>query len=284
MIPTLDRNRAMLEQLENFLNSKTNISHHSLQIYKSDLKKFCKYLESIKVDLFKLDTYEIKAYLEILKCRYKDTSFLRKKKTVSLFFDYLEKNGFIECNPIKKIDFFEKNSLSKKNTKNTVEKAFIISREELDQILHYVSKKENKRDKLIFQILVETGIRAYEIINLTKHNIHPCTKQLYISCRYARSIPISDTCISFYKAYIETRDDNYPSLFITDYQTPLHMSSLYNILDTYGQLANLKYRLTPKYFRHYFAHQLLKKKYDLKEIKKLLGNSSLTTLKKYLID
>lgn len=158
------------EQLKKYLEYcefRKELDWNTLKAYKIDLTQF---FEFVKVDL--LNRNNIEDYITNLHKKYKQKTIKRKIASVKAFYNYLEEQEVIDNNPFKKI---------KVKFKETKILPKIIPREEIEQLLNYIYKQEDKnseksykywlRDIAVIETLFATGARVYEISNIREDSI-----------------------------------------------------------------------------------------------------------------
>ena len=153
------------------------------------------------------------------------------------------------------------------------------------------------KERLIIGLLITTGVRIVELINLKFSDIRTETKQIYISAdtkgRADGYVPLSSNVVKLLTAYCREYNAEHPgaSLRPDDYiffnpDRSGHESS-YQIRKQFIQvqlragLEEESYR--PHAMRHYFALQIYLQSHDLFLVKRLLRHKTLSATLKYLV-
>lgn len=137
------------------------------------------------------------------------------------------------------------------------------------------------REHAIVEVLYSTGCRVSELVDLKVSDIDFNTKAVTIlgkGGKYRVSF-ISARAELMLRKYLSTRNDNNPSLIVTE-RKPIRALSkvgLEKIIGDIGERAGLKNRLTPHVLRHTFATNLVKRGAKLEDVQKLLGHEKPST-------
>ena len=144
------------------------------------------------------------------------------------------------------------------------------------------------RNRLILEILFQTGIRRAELIDLHLDSVNPDQNQIKVLGKRnkERIIPISPSLSKLIHTYINVRSSNFPGigsseLFLTDKAKPIYPKMVYNIVNSYLKYVTSLEKKSPHVLRHSFATHLLNNGADLNAIKELLGHSSLAATQVY---
>lgn len=155
-----------------------------------------------------------------------------------------------------------------------------LSYSQVLKLFEYLQMKELKtQNKLIFRLLLDTGIRLNELINLKIEDI-----ELDHNCIYLRITKTSRERVVFFtndtkellKEHIEESN-----LFEYDNLISLKKSSISSLFDRANKYLKFK-KFSPHMLRHTYATILVNENTNLEFIRSTLGHSSLTTTKKYL--
>lgn len=162
-----------------------------------------------------------------------------------------------------------------------------------------VSLCKNKRDQLLILLLLETGLRIGQALQLKHQDIEPWHKKLIIEYRednenevyakslYSNSLILSDDWIELYTDYVacdlEKSDSEY--IFIKLYRKnngninePLSYESVKILFNRVSKKIGRK--ITPHMLRHTHATELLQAGVPIEMVAKRLGHRSVETTKK----
>lgn len=141
-----------------------------------------------------------------------------------------------------------------------------------------------KRDKAILLTLLDTGVRARELvhIDLTDLNQQLTEATLRVTKNgKPRSIFFSPKSRKAIRLYLKTRKDNSPALWINRESTRLSISGLRQVLRRKALKANIQ-EWGAHSFRRTFALQALRNGMDIFSLQLLMGHSDLQVLRRYL--
>lgn len=142
-----------------------------------------------------------------------------------------------------------------------------------------------QRDKAIIVTLIETGLRASELCNLTLADYNSTQGRLHIRHGKGdkdRLVFISDTCKKHLWRYLATRPDAIPAdpLFATARNTHLDRDMLLKCIRTTAQRAGVHHAYIHK-FRHTFAVNFLRNGGNPLELQSMLGHERMETVRIY---
>lgn len=141
-----------------------------------------------------------------------------------------------------------------------------------------------RRDKAIILFLLDTGVRASELLSISLKEINPIMGDVVIRLGKggkSRVVYLGVKARKAVRAYLRLRDDNSPFLFVTDDGEHLTYWGLKMMMRRRAILANVK---TPQVhaFRRWFALNSLRLGMPLYSLKTLMGHSDLQVLERYL--
>ncbi|CAI3195266.1 tyrosine-type recombinase/integrase [Clostridium neonatale] len=258
----------MDKSINEFIRSakEEGLTEVTINKYVSDIKQFHKFIK-LKLDKnFKeLSQEEVKEQLEsyiksLEKRQYKPSTINGK---IVIINKYLKVLG-IECihkylKVQKKI--YVENVLTEGEYKRIIEQC------------------NNKRDELIIQMLVNTGVRVSELLSLTIQDIN--RKEIYIKGKGSkyREIIISPQLRQKIREYIkEYRLDTDKEKLFTGKRGALKRDAVNKMLLKYAKKAHVrKEKAHPHSCRHLFGKRLADKGISLDIIQTCLGHESIAT-------
>jgi integrase/recombinase XerD len=236
-----------------------------------------KLLKEIAVD-------DLKAYFRAKQQRgNKPQTILTTFKAVNAFFNWSIGEGYIEHNPMDKVERPKQPKLMLKGFTDDEVKAMIDSFSTKTYL--------DARNKAIIAMLADTGLRAIEIRTfkvktlIDKDNIVVMGKG-----NKERNVPITPALKKFlvkyerqkakyFKEFASTAD-NY---FLNYNGGEISHTALWNITREAGKRADVEdARVSPHTFRHYYAVNALLNGKDLYTLSRLLGHSDVSTTQRYL--
>ena len=179
-------------------------------------------------------------------------------------------------------------------TKKYLDYELTFTKAKVDKSLpNYVTYKEfneiikvtpNIKHKLGLTLMYGSGLRVYEVCRVKKHNID--FNKFVLMIREGkggkdRQTIIPKSIINYLELFVKSSDKNNQYLFQT-YNGHISERSFQEILKRAVRKAQLTKKITCHDLRHSFAINLLNKKVDIEEVRKMLGHSSLRTTQIYL--
>lgn len=274
----------MLKSFISYLTNEKRYSPHTIVSYKNDINQFYKFLTerySIFNDV-EITHYMIRSWLvELMQNQISAKSINRKFSSLRTYFLFLLREGVIEKNPTKKV-------IPPKIGKRLPS---IIQKDEMERLLDDLVFAENfkgYRDKIILNILYNTGIRKSELINLLDVDIDFYSKTIKVLGKgnKERIIPITEDLVLELKKYISIRNDSFENrgfiyTVITDKGNKMYPKFVYNIVTRYLSLVSSSKKRGPHILRHSIATHLADEDVDLNAIKTMLGHSNLSATQIY---
>ena len=144
------------------------------------------------------------------------------------------------------------------------------------------------RNKCIFEVLLCTGCRCNELVNIKLKNVDLNNKEIKVIGKgnkerivYLGSYAVDSIkdYLSIRKEILGTKDTEY--LFINHLGNKITTRGIRDIIDKVLLKSASDLKITPHTFRHSFATMLLNEGCDLKSVQELLGHVSLSTTSIY---
>ena len=254
--------------LNNFIASKSyeNCSQYTIEQYRRENTKF---LNSIKKKVTDINKRDIEKYL----CDYRDKNNVSNvtlnnmRRFISAFFNFLEFEDVITCNPVRKI----KPIKELKSIKSS------FSDLEVEQMRENASCL---RDKAIIEVFNTTGMRVSELCAMNKDDIYNGSAVIRGKGNKERTVYFSDKALYYLNRYLDIRQDNDKALFVNNRRTDgkyqrISKSSVEKIIRTIGKKLSLKAH--PHKFRRTVATRGINKGMPIQEVSALLGHSKIET-------
>ncbi|MDO5555093.1 MAG: site-specific tyrosine recombinase XerD [Clostridia bacterium] len=266
----------------NFIENDKKLSNNTLQSYRRDILQYKNYIELKKLDYSKINSNDIKIYLQYLHDINKKASTIsRNLASIRLFYQYELKNSKIKIDPTEGIQLpkIEKRVPS------------ILTAQEVSLLLEQPKNIDLKgiRDKAMLEFAYATGMRVTEIISLNIEDVN--FENSYVVCKTAnkqRNIPLGSMSLKALKQYIEEarliiiKDENEKALFVNINGKRLTRQGFWKIIKYYKEQAHISKDITPHVLRHSFATHLLQNGAELKAIQTMLGHSDISSTQIYM--
>jgi integrase/recombinase XerC len=266
------------------LRFQKRYSNNTCIAYENDLTAFSIYLNSNYeiTDVKAIKTTYIRSWLaEIKENEITSRSINRKISSLRSFFKHLLKLEVIKVNPATTIT-------SPKVPKRLPQ---FVEEKDTNTLLNEIEFEPNfkgQTEKLILQILYNTGIRKAELINLKEHNIDKTNSQIKVLGKgnKERIIPLSQELIHYIFDYIDEKRKlfgrlEHGLLCVSATGKELDPKTVYNIVKKHLTGVTTIDKKSPHILRHTFATQLMNKGADLNAVKELLGHASLAATQVY---
>src|SRR5262245_10479059 len=115
----------------------------------------------------------------------------------------------------------------------------VLTQEEVRRLFDVIT---NKRDRALFRVVYRHGLRASEVGLLTRNDVDLRTGRLTIH-RLKGSLsgiyPMQPDTQKLLKAYLRTRTDVSPSLFVSNRLVPISRYTLWHLIRHYGEVIDL---------------------------------------------
>lgn len=280
LVKKLSSNSTIPEKITNntylrmFLDAKKveGCSERTLNYYKATLEKF---FSIVSIPVRKVTTERIRQFLaeyqQINNCSNATVDNIRRN--VSSFFSWMEEEDYILKSPMHRIH--------KIKTKKQVKE--IINDEAIEKLRDACTCI---RDLAIIDLLYSTGIRVGELVNLNISDINFEERECIVFGKgdKERRVYFDAKAKLHLQAYLRTREDNNPALFVTldEPFDRLKISGVEIRLRKLGRSQNLD-RVHPHKFRRTMATRAIDKGMPVEQVQKILGHSQIDTTMQYAI-
>jgi integrase/recombinase XerD len=145
---------------------------------------------------------------------------------------------------------------------------------------------DNVRDRALILLLLRTGMRIGEILNLTMNDIDLKEKKVHLmegeKNNMGRAVYLSHDALFALKRWLAMRDKEEAYLFCGHHRTPLCYSAARSRFFHYIKKARLEHKgYTVHCLRHTFASELLNAGMRLEVLQQLLGHQDIEVTRRY---
>ena len=160
-----------------------------------------------------------------------------------------------------------------------------------DQVDAVLRACDRLRDRLLFMLLADSGLRVGEALGLRHEDIDAAGRLVAVTPRtnsngaraksWARQVPLPARVVRLYSDYLHTEygdlDSDYVfvNLWSAPVGQPLHYRSVYDLVCRLRDRTGIVFG--PHTFRHTYATELLRRKVPVEVVQKLLGHASIAT-------
>ncbi|MEO5942794.1 MAG: tyrosine-type recombinase/integrase [Ferruginibacter sp.] len=267
-----------------YLKYQKRYSQHTIISYENDLGAFIEFL----CGNFELNTLPeikptfIRTWLASLKEKgISSKTINRKISSLKSFFKYQLRQQTVIVSPMATI-------VSPKNAKRLPQ---FVDKKDINTLFTHVEFADDwtaKTERLILELLYNTGIRKAELINLQEHHIDisNCSIKVLGKGSKERIIPVSKDFIQAIQQYIQVKkvtvdDPEKGILLVSAKGKKLDPKYVYNVVKKYLSLITTVEKKSPHILRHSFATHLTNNGAELNAVKELLGHSSLAATQIY---
>ncbi|WP_411682652.1 tyrosine-type recombinase/integrase [Clostridium thailandense] len=171
------------------------------------------------------------------------------------------------------------------------EEVEVFTDAEIEKLLFYIQSEElTSRDRLIILLLLYTGVRVSELVNINLKDIDVLAMNLTIAWGKGgkrREVPLKGEVIDALKEYLEgeRKDSKFADseyLILTNRSLKMDRDAVNKLLSKMEKKPGI--RMHPHKFRHTFCTRLLKKGVELTTVAKLAGHASIQTTARFYIN
>lgn len=262
-----------------------NYTSRTIKGYKNNILRFSQYVknECNTTELEEVTPAHIKKYLNSLKEKGRSPVYINTiLKNLRSFFQYCFEEGYC-MNIARKVIWLKE--------KKTVIATFTDT--EVKKMLEYwkFSSYLHARNRCIMAVLFDTGIRNFELCELSKLDVRETIIHIMGKGRKERIVPISPYLKKIMIKYERVRDAylsddilHYNNYFLSSRNKPLTTEAIERVVKLAGEGANVRkdIRCSPHTCRHYFAQAQLRNGLDVYSLSRLLGHENISITKRYL--
>jgi integrase/recombinase XerC len=267
-----------------YLRFQKRYSQHTIISYQTDLVAFFAFLQITfgDIELADIKATFVRTWLASLKDQGMEAkSINRKISALKSFFKYQLKEEVLAVSPMSAI-------ISPKISKRLpqfVEKADINT---LFEYVEFPNDWQGKTDRIILQLLYNTGMRQAELVSLKERQVDYYKSAIKVLGKgnKERIIPLSGQLLASVKEYVSEKVkvfDTYDPdiLLVNERGRKLYPRYVYNTVHKYLDKITTISKKSPHVLRHSFATHLMNNGADLNAVKELLGHSSLAATQIY---
>jgi len=161
----------------------------------------------------------------------------------------------------------------------------VLSVEEVAKLIAQPDTKTERglRDHAMLELVYAAGLRVSELVGLARGDLN--LDLGLVRCvgkgSKERVVPVGRLAIEAVKAYLASRRDAAPALFLGNKGRPLTRVAFWRIVGRYARQAGIRAPISPHTFRHSFATHMLDGGADLRAIQELLGHANIATTQIY---
>ncbi|MBP9478919.1 MAG: tyrosine-type recombinase/integrase [Sebaldella sp.] len=278
-------NRTIVLEFLDYLRYEKGSSENTLESYNRDLNIF---FSNTEKNFTEINDEDIISYVDKISKTIKRNTTLRKIASLRSFYRFCYVNKYIEENPTESL----------KELKRESRLPEVLSLQEVKEIIDSIPHTPNgNKDRIIIKILVATGARISEVLELEIKDIenqdYEFIRVLGKGSKY-RLIPIYSGLEDEIKDYIENdrkvlmqnmkideknkmrKSNNEFKLFLNT-----RRENFWKKLKEYAENAKINKNVYPHIFRHSVATMLLNNGADIRIVQEILGHVNISTTEIY---
>lgn len=237
-------------------------------------------LVKIKTDkqIVDLTTANIENLILYWKDNVKIATVNNRIRVMKPYYKVLENKKVISRNPMKDIH----------QQRERIEIKETLTDQDVEKLANHFKKRKTFvgfRDLIIFYLLLDTGIRIGECMNILVKDVEKDSIVIVMTKNMQeRFIYPSPKCMKAIRSFIKVRGnlENVPQLFVTVDDTKLSLRTYQETLREAGRACNIQKNVSPHMLRRTYAKNAIINGMDAFSLARLLGHQSLEVTSRYV--
>jgi len=269
-----------------YLTSEKRYSSHTISSYAADLEQFSTFMHShYELEMDAARPEWIRSWIADMLSEGKHPNTVhRKLSSLSAYYKYCMISNLRNDNPCAGI----------KKPKRPTRLPMFLDSQATQRLYDIISGLSNQcdfgsiRDAVMLRLLIETGMRRAELIELNRSDIDFSYKRIRVLGKRnkVRLIPISEDFLKSISRYITERDAirkdaECIQLLLNDRGQKMSTNFVHQKINNYLATITTIKKKSPHVMRHSFATGMLNNGADLQAIRELLGHTSLAATQVY---
>lgn len=272
-----------VESFLNYIRYEKRYSNNTYLSYQNDITQFTVFIAANgEENILNVTHIDIRNWMvSLMQDKISPRSINRKVSALKSLYKYLLRKGEIKKNPLTKVQ----TPKTAKRLPVFVEQPGI---EKLLSNIKFTEGYEGVLERIIIELLYNTGMRRSELISLKEADVDSYHSQLKVLGKgnKERLIPIHPNLLTSIKNYIVEKNKlpkltETERLLLSHKGTNLQAAYVYNTVKRYLNLVTTVNKKSPHVLRHTFATHLMNNGADINAVKELLGHSSLAATQVY---
>ena len=271
----------MIDKFLEYIQQEKRYSPNTITSYRKDLEDFLSFLmdrEGLE-ELQKAEKKMVRNFIVFLSEKgLTKRSINRKISTLKSFYAFLQRISLISVSPVEGLS----------TLKFYPEKQIPFSKEEMQDLSVILDSGEVELlDRLIIEVLYQTGMRRAELCDLLLENVHFYRNEITVIGKgnKQRIVPISPVLMQELKVYNDEYRKPNPDVDLYFFVTPkgkkITEKFVYLLVTRYLSAVSSKRKRSPHILRHSFATHILNNGAEISKVKKMMGHASLSSTQVY---
>lgn len=271
----------MIDKFLEYIQQEKRYSPNTITSYRKDLEDFLSFLmdrEGLE-ELQKAEKKMVRNFIVFLSEKgLTKRSINRKISTLKSFYAFLQRISLIGVSPVEGIS----------TLKFYPEKQIPFSKEEMQELTVILENGEVELlDRLIIEVLYQTGMRRAELCDLLLENVHFYRNEITVIGKgnKQRIVPVSPILMQELKVYNDEHRRPNPDaelyFFVTSKGKKITEKFVYLLVTHYLSAVSSKRKRSPHILRHSFATHILNNGAEISKVKKMMGHASLSSTQVY---
>lgn len=271
-----------LSEFQDYLLNVRRYSSNTVSSYSFDICDFTKFIRGLGKIFKDIKVDDVKSWiLDLTERQIGKRSIKRKMSSLKSFYAWMYLQKKVDSDPFEYVH----------SPKATHALPDFFSEKEIDSLLAANEKRNDKlkdRDQALLMLMLASGLRASEVVNLTFNQVDFGNRIMKVSGKgnKDRLVPFTNSAKESMLNYINglrkdllKEDTKY--IFLNSQGNKMTVRGLEYILDEIEAKTGLYGKIHPHMLRHSFATKMLNRGADLRTIQELLGHSSIETTSIY---
>ena len=271
----------MIDKFLEYIQQEKRYSPNTITSYRKDLEDFLSFLmdrEGLE-ELQEAEKKMVRNFIVFLSEKgLTKRSINRKISTLKSFYAFLQRISLIGASPVEGIS----------TLKFYPEKQIPFSKEEMQELTVILENGEVELlDRLIIEVLYQTGMRRAELCDLLLENVHFYRNEITVIGKgnKQRIVPVSPILMQELKVYNDEHRRPNPDaelyFFVTSKGKKITEKFVYLLVTHYLSAVSSKRKRSPHILRHSFATHILNNGAEISKVKKMMGHASLSSTQVY---
>ena len=271
-----------ISQYLHICQNQRRLSAKTIKAYRIDLAQFSAFK---KVHPNGKERETLSDYIVSMNAVLKPRSVKRKIASLRAYYNYLEQENLIECNPFHMIRVDVKAPLLLPRTvpQRVIAQMLSAAHSDLEVTGTATSKRIALRNVAVLELLFSSGMRVSELCNLNVEDIdlEEGTVRVFGKGAKERILQIGHPDVLSILQRYQSEGNSTGAFFRSRNGRRLSDQSVRNMVNRYALRVQAPLHITPHMFRHSFATSLMEENVDIRYIQQILGHSSITTTQIY---